>query len=191
MTARVLTEPAIEPVSLADFKLHAKVDQSADDGMIPGLIKAARIKAEKYTGRAFVTKTIVLGIDYWFPDEIGLPWPPALSVTSIDYIDANGATQTLAGSVYQTDLRSEPARIRLADSQSWPGTRGRDFNAVVVTYTAGYGAIATDVPETIRTAVLMLAANLYKYREATAEHDAKEVPFAVRSMLDPYRMVRI
>jgi len=52
-----------------------------------------------------------------------------------------------------------------------------------VTFTAGYGALAADVPERIRTAIKLLAGHLYEHREATDIKEIQEVAFAVKALL--------
>jgi hypothetical protein len=59
---------------------------------------------------------------------------------------------------------SEPARIRLADGQTWPSLQSDRINAIQITYVAGY-ASAYQVPAGIRHAIKLLAGDLYENRE--------------------------
>ena len=155
--------PAVEAVSLADAKNHLRVDSdlTADDGLIQGLIIAARQYVESVTGRQLGAATFALTLD-WFPgyaapgmseypygdfyaadrgwDEkrtIRLRRPPLQSVTSVAYVATDGASTALGSTLYVVDSSSEPARLEPAYSQIWPVTRAIQ-NAVVVTYVAGY-----------------------------------------------------
>jgi len=145
MSLTLVTAPTAEPVSLADVKLHLRVDTTAEDDLIDGLVVSARDYAESFTRRAFPQQTWDLKSD-GFPcaPEFYLPKAPCLSVTSIAYIDTDGATQTLATSVYDTDLPTGPmaraGRIFLKYQQVWPQTRDIP-NAVTVRFVAGYAAI--------------------------------------------------
>ena len=46
MAVRVTTEPTIEPVTLAEAKLQARIDSDGDNLLIESLISTARKQAE-------------------------------------------------------------------------------------------------------------------------------------------------
>ena len=145
MDWQITTPPAAEPVSLAEMKLHLKVETSvtADDSLIESLITAAREWCEGYQNRAYIERTIVLKMDC-FEDVIQLPAPPLISIAAdgIKYLDANGAEQTLSPTIYDVFSTCEPAEVRLAYNQSWPTTYSIK-HAVRITYTAGYELTST------------------------------------------------
>ena len=66
----LISPPAIEPLALADAKLHLKVDFTDDDTLISALITAAREYAETFTGKSFITRSYELYLDH-FP-SLGL-----------------------------------------------------------------------------------------------------------------------
>ena len=186
MAWKVTTAPSVEPVSSTEAKLHLRVDHSTDDTLITSLIKAAREWCESYQNRAFITQSITLTLDE-FPDVFVVPRPPLQSVTSIKYVDTDGVQQTLSDSVYDVDAQSEPGRIGLAHSQSWPSIRD-DINSVEVIYIAGYGDVASAVPERVKAAIKLLIGHLYEHREMISEMTLKESPFAVKSLLSVDRV---
>jgi uncharacterized phiE125 gp8 family phage protein len=179
MSWKVTTSPTIEPVSLAEGKLHLKIEtaDTADDTLISALIKAAREFCEGYQNRAYIERAITMKLDD-FPDEIILPAPPLISVTSVKYIDTAGTQQTLAGTVYTVDTTSEPGRVVLAYNQSWPSIRG-DANGVEVVYKAGYGAAAANVPEGVKAAIKLMLTHLYENRG----DDNAQIPESVKNIL--------
>jgi len=162
MSTNLVTAPTIEPLTLTEAKNHLRVDITDDDTYITNLIVAARLAAENYTGRAFITQTWDLFIDK-FPTSgafIEIPKPPLQSVTTVKYTDADGNQQTLASSVYTVDTNKEMGTVTLAYNQSWPTIRAVP-NAVEIRFIAGYGATASTVPEGIKHAMRMLIGHLY------------------------------
>src|SRR4051794_4197557 len=65
-----ITPPSVEPVTLAEAKLHCKVDFTDDDALITSLIAAARMVCETRLRQALVTQTWVLYLDS-FPSAGG------------------------------------------------------------------------------------------------------------------------
>lgn len=187
----VTSAPGAEPLSTAEAKAHLRVDSAFtdDDAIIDAQVEAARNYAEAFTRRAFITQTLVLWLDAFPPGngEIILPRPPLQSVTSISYTDVDGNAQTFASSKYIVDGKREPARITPAWNVDWPDTRAI-INAVSVTYVAGYGNAASDVPEAIIRAIAFLVGHLYENRESVVTGTiAIALPQAVDFMLWPYR----
>jgi 3-deoxy-7-phosphoheptulonate synthase len=73
------------------------------------------------------------------------------SVVSINYVDSDGATQTLAAANYTVFTPTDgPGVIELAYNESWPSTRAVP-NAVTVRFIAGY-ANAASVPAAVKEA---------------------------------------
>lgn len=180
------TAPASEPLSLSDAKDQLKVDTNASDAIISSFITAAREYAETFTRRALITQTWKLYLDE-FPKVIRLTRSPVQSVTSIEYEDVNGNTQTAATSDYRVDTNSEPARITEADGESWP-LENHVTNAVIVTFDAGYGDGPDDVPEPIKAA-MKLHVELLHYRPAPDYAEALER--SRDSLLWPYRVISL
>jgi uncharacterized phiE125 gp8 family phage protein len=183
--------PAIEPVSIVETKSQCRIDESEDDGLLAGYLLAARQHVEIYTGRALIQRTFDLKLDFCWPRcsgmlEILLPKPPKVSVTSISYLDTDGATQVLSGSLYQLTERYGSGLIVPAYGQSWPSVRWQ-HDAITVRYVAGYGATASDVPEPIRQSIMLLAAHYYANREPVVTGTiVNELPMSVRSLLSQY-----
>lgn len=190
MGLTVVAEPAEEPVSVAEAKSDLEVTHSDDDSDIALLITAARRAVEKGTRRALIEQTLEYSIDR-FPSEIILPRPPVAAIVSIVYTDSDGADQPLDSSLYQVDLTSDRVRICPAFDESWPETR-RQYSAVRVRYTAGYGAAATDVPADLRKAILLLVNHWYENREAViAGTSVSEVPMSAQWLIDMHRVYGI
>ena len=163
---RITTQPAIEPVSRSEAKLHLRIDHTAEDDLVDRLITAARQVAEDIAQRAFITRTYTAKLDQWPLYQLVLPWPPLITVTGVTYTDDDGVTETFAASNYIVDTHSEPGRIVLRADVSWHTVTLQEVNGVTVVYTAGYGATAADVPLRARQAILLLLADMYENRES-------------------------
>lgn len=138
MDQKLLLAATAEPISQDQAKCHLRVDGSDDDALILSLIRAARMHAEGYTHRAFVRQTWRVTLR-WFPSVIELPVMPVRSVTSVQYVDTAGVTQTLAVALYQVDLTtSDRVLIMPAFGETWPSTRGDTFDAVTIEFVAGH-----------------------------------------------------
>ena len=118
-------EPTVEPVSLADVKLHIRHDASVgttEDAMLTRWIKGARQRAEHLAQRAFCTQTWQQNLDA-FPPAIELPWSPIQSVSFVKYYDENNALQTLAPADYKVDIQGRSTGyIVPAYGLAWPST---------------------------------------------------------------------
>lgn len=187
MILKLSSAPGAEPLSAAEAKAHLRVDHSDDDTYISTLIKAARHYIEQVTNRALITQTWIAYLDDFLP-VIQLPKPELISVTGITYVDTDGTTQNLGTSIYTVDTDSLPGRVYEAYNQSWPTVRDIP-KAVAITYTAGYGAASTNVPEPILQASKILVAHWYENREPVIVGTiASPVPLSVTHLLAPYKV---
>lgn len=195
MSLTLVAAPSVEPISLAELKLHVRTSGSAEDTLLAIYIAAARRKAEGELGRALVNQTWRQTIDF-FPTEnngeIKLLMPTVSSITSVTYIDADGDQQTLSAASYVLDSATSPGWLLPADGEEWPETDDV-INAVSITFVAGYGAAGSDVPADIRSWVLLTAGFLYANREAmdaTGRITALPDRWTDR-LLDPHRVYGI
>lgn len=156
------TGPQEEPVSLAQAKRFLRVQHDLDDADITGLIEDARERAERVTGRQLVTATWAMYLDR-LPCEIRVPYPRLQAVSSIQYVDQDGDTQTLAASLYDVDTASEPGVISRAYGASWPVVKSSTPNVVTIAFTAGYGS-AGSVPAGLKQRILNAVAHCYTKR---------------------------
>lgn len=190
------------PVSLAEAKLHLRVDIDDDDDLITSLIGAATEHVEASTARALVSRTI----DFYLPQfpcnsgQIDLPLSPVSSVTNLVFTDsaATAHTWTVSGTNLlnelgtinaHIDLVNTPARLVLAYSQAWPSNVLKTANAVKVRVVAGYGA-ATAVPKWAKQAILLLVGTWYMQRESITvdQRESLAVPHTVELLLAPHKV---
>jgi uncharacterized phiE125 gp8 family phage protein len=188
---RTVTQPVVEPVSLAEAKAHCRIDSDADDFYVVSLITAAREWVETYMDEALIHQQLVMRLD-GFPAEIELPRPPmatsgtatAVSVTFTS--DVSGATAALSSSTYRVDRDTRPGVIRNTYGGAWPGHL-TDYNSVTVTWWAGRGESGSSVPQGIRNAILMLVGHFYERRLAADSGSLNDIPYGVKALLDAQR----
>lgn len=164
----LVTAPASEPLTNAEIKLHLTESSSTNDDLITRLAKAVRKNLEIELRMAFISQVWDLYLDT-IPDIIYLEKSPVTEISSFKYYDSDNSQQTLATTVYDTDIISTPARVTLAYSQQWPTIRNRT-NAVVIRFTAGY-ADANSVPEDIKQMMLLLISYYYDNRGEEMKQD--------------------
>lgn len=190
MSLRKTTDATVEPVTLADAKVHCDIaaGDTTRDAIVTSLITTARTACEERLQRTLIQTDWELTVDA-FPCAIPLRMPRVISVQSVKYYDEAGVQQTLAPSSYQVDDRSEPGWIVPAYGYSWPATRDQ-INAVTVAYRCGYGTDATSVPAPIKQWILLAIRAMYDNPALTVVSQGVvqlELGFADR-LLDTYRV---
>jgi uncharacterized phiE125 gp8 family phage protein len=184
--------PASEPVTLAEAKLHCRVDYSDDDALITALIVALRSRAEALTGRALITQSWKLTADAFPVGALWLPKPKLVSVESVKYLDVNGAQQTWVNTAYDVQTSEVLGSVAPKWGTNWPDIRSQ-VAAVEVNYTAGYGN-AVAVPQAVKSWILCYIAAAYDNRSAVAvgQRDAAVVTLPyVDALLDDYLVRQI
>ncbi len=200
MVPRIITRPSAEPISLADCRMHLRLIADGSppthehDDMILAQLGAAREWAENFTGRALAPQTLEIAL-YAFPcDTITLPRSPVLAIVSVNYLDENGAWQSLPSSAYQLDVYSEPARLLPATGADWPATLATALNPVIIRYEAGYSLQGDSpqatplLPQSIRAALLLILADLYENAEDSTDLKLEQIPRGAEALLRPFRL---
>ena len=183
------TGPAVEPLTVAEAKLHLRVDTTEDDTYIGTLITAAREWVENYLDRTLITTQLILRAAEFPTEELELARPPMVAsgtatAVVITYTLADTTTATLSTALYRVDRTSTPGNVAPIINGTWPSDVIEDANAVAVTYWAGYGPTSASVPATIRHACLMLIGHWYEQRSAVLTATiSKPLEFAVESLL--------
>ncbi|MBB4272784.1 head-tail connector protein [Rhizobium mongolense] len=154
-----VTDPATaEPVTLDEVKRRLRIDFEDDDADIELMIASARDHAEKYCNVRFASQTVEMKCD-GFCDLDRLPEAPVSSVTSISYVDTDGAAQTLATSVYELRADALEAAIVTKYGEQWPPIRLG--SRITVTAVVGYA----EAPPAVKHAILLFIADAYEARE--------------------------
>jgi len=168
-TYNVITPNAELAVTLERARQHLRnEDLHYDDDYMRGIIRAAVDVLERTYGLALLTQTV----RQWhasFPCDSAKPMmlriAPLISVTSIQYIDSAGATQTWSASEYTTGHYNGRPIIVPKTTYTWPTDTDPDHpNAVIITYQAGYGDKPSNVPPVITQSLLLSITDFYENR---------------------------
>jgi uncharacterized phiE125 gp8 family phage protein len=132
-------------------------------------------------------------LDYTLPDfpagDIILPVQPVASVTSVTYINGSGVSTPFTSFTLISD--GPRSRVVLDYNVTWPSTREHG-NAVTVRFVAGYDpttdspqSLTGNIPNDLKTAILMLVGDMYENREASTPFETNPNP-AVTALISPY-----
>jgi len=124
----VRNEEGAEPVTLAEAKLHLRIDNTDDDDLISALITTARRWAEDYCDRTFVVSQYTMSLDSFYGD-IGSPVQFGLKA------DGNNI-EGRQGTVPQLDIELPRPPLSPFDSDG-------QSNPVVITYIPTTGGTRT------------------------------------------------
>lgn len=190
MTSFLLAGPAQEPVSLGQAKLHLRVEDDAEDGLIAALVSAARIHLEAAIGRALLHQSWCVVLDRWPEDRvIRLPVSPLVEIGEIRVFDADDEEHQVDLAQFLPDGQAVPARIICPERvEGVPPARAR--LGIEIDYVAGMAAELEDVPADLTQALLVLVAYWYENRDAVSAAGGA-VPAGFERLVSPYRRVRL
>lgn len=174
---------------VAEFRAHLRLgtgfsDAATDDALLVQYLRAAIAAIEMRTGKALIARDFRLVLAGWrWPDAQALPVAPVSAVAAVTMTDAQGGQTTV-----------DPARWRLVADRHRPRIVAAGAvlppvpaaGSVAIDFTAGFGAAWSAVPDDLRQAVLLLAAQLYEGRTGGAP-----LPGTVESLLARWRPVQI
>lgn len=192
---QIVRAPYVLPITLAEAKLHLRVDNTEEDSLVSALIEAATNFCENWTGRKFISQQLDVYFSS-FSKKLEIPFPPCISIDGVFYINQDGSEIELDESAYSARIMSQPAAIFSAPNTCWPETIS-NWNAVRVRFTAGYPSadqnspadMASGVPAALKAAIKLVIGDLYQNREGVAlVNGAKyEANPTVTALMLPYR----
>lgn len=184
---KVTTAPVIEPVTVDEVKTFARIDGTDEDTLLTGFIKAVREAMENYLGRALIEQTIKMTMDFWPNTVVKLPMPPLISITQVVTLDEDDTETVYSSDNYYVHTLTTPGEIVIKHGATPPTNTDRYYGGYRVDYKAGYGAAATDVPQSILEAIKLWCSIYYETRTLT-----EIPPNQVLSIIDQnYRIPRI
>jgi uncharacterized phiE125 gp8 family phage protein len=180
--------PAVEPITLAEMKAYLRVDEdeTAQDDLISGLIKAARLTVEAASRRILIEQHWRVVLDRWPRDGVVLlPLSPLIAVDAIRITDASGAATQLPDGAFDADALSDPPRIIVKNAPE----PGKSRNGISIELRAGFGAAADAVPATLKLAIRILVAHWFENRGDVAGEQI--LPPEALALVAPFQRVRL
>lgn len=170
-------------LSVDELKEHLRVTSTDDNSLIAAYRDAALSYVADYCNLILGDTTATLYLDA-FPAMVEIPAAPVTAVTGVTYLDANNVSQTLSTASYWVDVKRRPARVTFS---SVPATYVDAHNAVQIACTIGIPE--ADVPESIKQAVRIMVAELYREREASSPAMLHKNPYGIQALLNPHRVI--
>lgn len=172
----LVTPPSDVVVSVADLKMHLRIDASFEDGHIEALELAAVAHFDGWRGvlgRAIMPQSWSQDFDDWGNLKLLLPDVSGVTVIGIkDGVETAATTAVLC--------RDMAGFYVVAD--------GDAADTVRVTYTA---ALPVEQLPAVQMAVKLLVGHWYQNREAVTEGTLSAAPMAVTALLAPLRVVNV
>ncbi|MDE4192781.1 head-tail connector protein [Phaeobacter gallaeciensis] len=192
----ILTDVAPLPDSalpLEAFKAHLRLgtgfpEDSLQDGVLNGFLRAALSAIEARTGKILITRSFTWEQTRWRNAEAEiLPVAPVTSVTEIVMRDSEGGEVIVDPALYR--LERDTHHPKLCPQRGFLPIVAKG-GSVRVSFAAGLAPDWGGLPADLAQAVLMLAAHYYEYREDTGLHGGC-MPFGVTSLIERYRAIRL
>lgn len=168
-------------VGLDEAKEHLRVSHSFEDDLITSLVASATEHVSSICG-------LVLGTETWVirtgkvSGALLLPISPVQTLVSIGYVDADGSNQSADTNDFLLidDLRRPT--LRPNQNASWPAAAYRP-DAITITVVAGM----LTLPASLRAAILLITAHLYRHREAVTADSVAILPLSVDALIEPWK----
>jgi len=154
----ISTEPATQPLTLQEAKDFMREDRDVEDSLIQQFVGAARKNLENHTGYVLIDTVFKLYLEDF--SDIKLPKKPIKSGSvSIEYVDTTGAKQTLTASKYNVHEVDSPVQIEFLSNL--PDLDNDEKYPVIITFTAGYGAAESDIPDDWKSVIGLMTMILW------------------------------
>lgn len=194
MAPYLLTPPTVEPVSVDDAKLAARLTGSQWDTQVAWAIATARAVAEHETGRRFVTQTWRYELDDWSALSDPLP-EMAPTAVAVAYWAASAEWLTLPTNAYVW-ASTGPGRAWVALAPAldtdWPalGTvaLGPRVRVDVTSGAASAAAAAAAFPEACTFIKALVGVMIQDVTLTVGDHLGQHK--YLRHILDPLRLYR-
>jgi uncharacterized phiE125 gp8 family phage protein len=184
----LLEAPATTPVSLAEVRRQLRIEHEDDDLLLVRLINVAvaYTDVKGALGHAMISQKWGQWVTSTPEQAVKLTLGPVISVDAVKYYDTDGNLQTDTLSNYEIYGTQFAKTIGPKEGFNWPVAEDRS-DAIRIEYTIGYGTSASDVPDTLRHAMMMLIGHWYENRETTMMDELSNIPYGFDALMDMHR----
>ncbi len=184
MDYKILEKNSGSILTLSEITQHLRVYDEYDEGYLWQLYEAAYDSAEAYMNRVILKSKVIIETDDL---TAKLPQGIAEGVESITYMDSEENRVDLLDYTFneitnKVEVR-RPARLVLCSSKA---------SKYQITFTTGWDE--SEVPATIKQALLLLIGSLYEMREDTVIGQGvtvNKVPNTHKALLSKYKIRRL
>ncbi|CAD7027304.1 phage gp6-like head-tail connector protein [Pseudorhizobium endolithicum] len=189
MTYAQTTPPAAEPLTLAEVKAHLRLDDGEEDALLLSLLATAREHLERETGLCLMAQSWRLHLDDWPADGIiRIAKSPVQAIPAVTVFDAEGEPLQVPLEDHLLDGEGRPARLWLRN----PPAPGQSMNGIEIGFSAGFGEAGTDVPDTLKRAMLIHVGHMFAFRGVISpDQQPAGIPDGYDRLVAPFRMRRL
>ncbi|CAD7046264.1 phage gp6-like head-tail connector protein [Pseudorhizobium halotolerans] len=189
MTYAQTTPPIAEPLTLAEVRAHLRLDDAEEDALLSSLIATAREHLERETGLCLMAQAWRLYLDDWPADGIiRIAKSPVQAIQTVTVFDTDGAPLQVPLEDHLLDGAGRPARLWLRN----PSAPGQTLNGIEIEFSAGFGEAGTDVPDTLKRAMLIHIGHMFAFRGVVSpDQQPAGIPAGYERLIAPFRMRRL
>ncbi len=184
----------VAAVTLDEFKAYAKITYTADDVSLQAILDSALEFGQRYTKRVFTTTEFKTYRDEFFSKTIELRRSPfqSISANGFQYYNESNVLVDVGSSIYMTTKEKDFSSIALLNNSDWPNdvSEDRPFQNVEITFKAGYGDSANDVPKGLKLAVMQHALKVASNRGdcSDCKCDKTNLPPEAKTQYDSFKI---
>ncbi len=191
LTERTTVPP--EALPIGEFRNHLRLgtgfaDDSVQDDLLEGTIRAAIAAVEARTGKSLLIRSFTWSVTAWRDlSRNTLPVAPVVAVHRMSIVDRFGGETVIDPARYALERDAHRPRIA-ATSLFLPSIP--IGGSAEIQFDAGYSDNWDGLPADLARAVFLLAAEYYEHRADNAR-SGQPIPYGVAALLDRYRNVRL